>query len=137
MSVLFELSNDPREEDQLYRPLGCCAPSYGFLVERREPFIWKSCPLGVHLLLGKVKLTGAWRNTGGFPHLTLLGSYDRFYVSLLGLLSFYIPQSCENFGHLCINLFIRYPGRLVFENGLPPKKNVIFYFVFAEWWWGF
>lgn len=47
-------------------------------VERREPFIWKSFPIGFHLLLGKKKLTGAWRNTGGFPHLTLLGSYDRF-----------------------------------------------------------
>lgn len=59
-------------------------------VERREPFIQKPFPVGFHLLLGKMKLIGAWRNTGGFPHLTLLGSYDRFYVSLLGLLRVFI-----------------------------------------------
>lgn len=45
--------------------------------------------------------------------------------------SFYILL-CENFGHLCINVFICYPGRLGFENGLPPERNIFFYFVFAE-----
>lgn len=65
----------------------------------RKPF-----PVGFQLFLSKMTLTGAWRNTGGFPHLILLGSYDRFYVSLLGLSRVFIDHLVKILA-ICASVF--------------------------------
>lgn len=71
------------------------------LVQRREAFyiIQKLFPIGFRLLLGKMKLIGRPRHGGAlvvFLYLTLLGSYDIFYVSILGLLRILVFYFVKN-----------------------------------------
>lgn len=66
------------------------------LVESRDMFnvTQKLVSVGFHLLLGKIKLMEKPRPRGTlvvFLYLTLPGSYDVFYVSLLVLEYFYMP----------------------------------------------
>lgn len=76
--------------------IGCWGVVHFYIVssvEKRESFIWKLVPIGFHLLLGKMKLTGRPKHGGTlvvFLYLTLLGSYDRFSFSLLGLWRIFI-----------------------------------------------